>query len=97
MTEDEATHALAVALAQLCADHGGQFRRPRPLFLHEVRCRLPHGHPLKYDADACEVACLEVRWYLAEEFRVQFQRSTAPSGLPRLCVRLIRNFVPRTA
>ncbi|WP_192581191.1 hypothetical protein, partial [Micromonospora noduli] len=92
-TTDE---TLARALATLCAEGNGSYRRPDRFFFANLRRKLPRGHAAAaLDDDALSEACLDVRSHLGDVYRVHFQRSlNNRRGVPLCTVRLIRS--PRT-
>ncbi|MEV7262742.1 hypothetical protein AB0N38_04260 [Micromonospora aurantiaca] len=84
--------ALARALAALCLEGRGMYRRPRLAFLGDLRAILPGDHPaLALGDDALEDACYAVREHLAEAYGVLFGSMKNGRGTcRRLGVRLIR-------
>ncbi|MGW3604298.1 hypothetical protein [Micromonospora sp. NPDC005161] len=85
-------HTLAVAVATLCAEGEGNYRRPRDAFLRNIRAVLPADHAAAaLDDDALEAALLPLRDHLAEAFRVHFRRSVDGWRGVRFTCRLIRH------
>ncbi|WP_328533225.1 hypothetical protein OG836_26160 [Micromonospora zamorensis] len=93
MGDDDRT--LALAVAQLCAEAEGNYRRPRVAFLRNIRAMLPAAHPAAVlDDYALEAAMHGLRQHLADTYRVDFRRSADPGRRVRLTSRLIRRYRP---
>ncbi|RBQ03894.1 hypothetical protein DQE82_29610 [Micromonospora sp. LHW51205] len=87
--------ALARALALLCLEGDGTYRRPARIFFANLRRSLPRGHAAAaLDDEALSQACVAVRPHLGDVYRVAFLRARNNRRPAQCAVRLIRN--PRT-